>query len=109
MSPQKVKGKMTGKQLQKLLDAHGFSQRGTARRLGIGERTMRRYVAGDLPVPPLVEFAVHALILTSADPAKAAQAVPPSEVGQVREDMAELREWLAEFREALEAQAKAKK
>jgi transcriptional regulator with XRE-family HTH domain len=99
---------VTGKQLQKLLDAHGLSQRGTARRLGIGERTMRRYVAGDLPVPPVVELAVHVLILTRADPQQAARSMRPADAGQVSEDLAEVRRWLAEFRGALEATARAK-
>jgi DNA transposition AAA+ family ATPase len=50
---------MTPKQLQKFLDDAGLSQRGAAREIGIGERTMRRYIAGDLPVPRTVEFALR--------------------------------------------------
>jgi hypothetical protein len=50
---------MTPKQLQKFLDDAGLSQRGAARELDISERTMRRYIAGDLPVPRVVEFALR--------------------------------------------------
>lgn len=49
---------MTGKQLQSLLDRAGLSQRGTAKLLGINERTMRRYCAGDSAIPRTVEYAV---------------------------------------------------
>jgi hypothetical protein len=53
---------VTAKQLQKLLDSAGLSQRGAARDLDIDERTMRRYVAGDVPIPRTVEYAVRWLI-----------------------------------------------
>lgn len=49
---------MTANQLKKLLDSCGFSQRGAARDLGISERQMRRYCAGDAPVPKVVELAL---------------------------------------------------
>lgn len=49
---------MTGNQLQKLLDGAGLSQRGAAKLIGISERQMRRYVAGDAKVPLVVEYAV---------------------------------------------------
>jgi plasmid maintenance system antidote protein VapI len=52
---------MTGGQLQKLLDRAGLSQRGAAKTLGINERTMRKYVAGDAEVPRVVELAVRRL------------------------------------------------
>jgi DNA transposition AAA+ family ATPase len=50
---------MTPKQLQRFLDDAGMSQRGAAHELDIGERTMRRYIAGDLPVPRAIEFALR--------------------------------------------------
>jgi len=53
---------MTANQLRKLLDSNGLSQRGAARKLEIDERTMRRYVAGDQPVPQVVVFALRRLI-----------------------------------------------
>lgn len=54
---------MTANQLQKFLDNHGLSQRGAARLIGISERSMRRYVAGDLPVPQVVEYALRYLAI----------------------------------------------
>jgi len=52
---------MTAGQLQKLLDRAGLSQRGAAKVLGINERTMRKYVAGDAAIPKVVELAVRCL------------------------------------------------
>ena len=48
---------MTTKQLRKLLDSVGMTQRGAAMALDIHERTMRRYCAGD-PIPKVVELAM---------------------------------------------------
>jgi hypothetical protein len=42
---------MTSKQLKHLLEMVGQTQVGMARILGISDRNMRRYVAGQLPVP----------------------------------------------------------
>lgn len=53
---------MTGGQLQKLLDSAGLSQRGAAKEIGISERQMRRYIAGDAEVPKVVEYAIRWLI-----------------------------------------------
>lgn len=52
---------MTGGQLQKLLDKMGETQVGMAKRLGISDRNMRRYVSGELPIPRVVELAVRCL------------------------------------------------
>lgn len=49
---------MTALQLQRLLDRAGLSQRGAAKALEINERTMRKYVSGDSPVPKTVELAL---------------------------------------------------
>lgn len=49
---------MTGPQLQKLLDSAGLSQRGAAREIGVNERTMRKYVAGESKIPKTVELAL---------------------------------------------------
>jgi predicted transcriptional regulator len=49
---------------EKLLDllrAGQFSQRGAARELGISERAMRYYCAGDQPVPRVVLLALEHL------------------------------------------------
>jgi plasmid maintenance system antidote protein VapI len=52
---------MTGGQLQRLLDRAGLSQRGAAKALGINERTMRKYVAGDAEIPRAIEIAIRCL------------------------------------------------
>lgn len=49
---------MTGGQLQKLLDSAGLSQRGAAKEIEINERTMRKYISGESPIPKTVEYAV---------------------------------------------------
>jgi len=53
---------MTGNQLQRLLDRAKLSQRGAAKALGINERTMRKYVAGDQAIPKVVELAIVCLV-----------------------------------------------
>lgn len=53
---------MTGPDIRDLLAAAGLGQRGAARALGIDERTIRRYVAGDLPVPRIVEVALCGMV-----------------------------------------------
>jgi len=50
---------MTPAQLRTLLDRAGLSQRSAARLLCIDERTMRRYCAGEYPVPVAVEYALR--------------------------------------------------
>ena len=52
---------MTAAQLQRLLDKMGETQVGMAKRLGISDRNMRRYVSGELPVPRVVELAVRCM------------------------------------------------
>jgi hypothetical protein len=44
---------MTPKQLRAALARLGLSQRAAARLLDINERTMRKYIAGDLVIPEL--------------------------------------------------------
>lgn len=53
---------MTPDQLRKLLDKAGLSQRGAARQLDIDERTMRRYCAGEMPLPRTVEYALRWIV-----------------------------------------------
>ena len=53
---------MTPAQLRELLARAGLSQRAAARELHIDERTMRRYCAGQLPVPRVVELALAGLL-----------------------------------------------
>lgn len=47
--------------LRDRLAALGLSQRGAARALGIHERTMRKYIAGDLPTPAMLWMALDSL------------------------------------------------
>lgn len=48
-------------ELQKFLEEIGLSQRRAAFELGIDERTMRRYVSGETPVPRSIELALASL------------------------------------------------
>lgn len=48
---------MTALQLRRLLERAEMSQRAAAKELGINERTMRLYVAGDAVIPRTVELA----------------------------------------------------
>jgi hypothetical protein len=50
---------MTPAELREQLEKGGLSQRGAARELGLDERTMRKYCAGNLPVPKVVELALR--------------------------------------------------
>jgi hypothetical protein len=52
---------MTPKQLRAVLARMGLSQRGAARLLNIDERTMRKYVAGDLVIPEMLVWALRGL------------------------------------------------
>lgn len=49
---------MTSTELKELIDSSGLPQREVAKMIKIDERTMRRYIAGDLPIPGVVELAV---------------------------------------------------
>jgi len=53
---------MGGPELKKLIELAGLSQREVAKMISIDERTMRRYIAGDLPIPKVVELAVTCLV-----------------------------------------------
>jgi len=53
---------MVGPELKKLIDDSGLSQREVAKMIRIDERTMRRYIAGDLPIPGVVELAVTCVL-----------------------------------------------
>ena len=52
---------MKAEQLVALLKKIGVSQRGAARLIDINERTMRKYVSGDAPVPRTVALALERL------------------------------------------------
>lgn len=50
---------MTAAQLSKALERSGRTVRGAAKEMGIHERTLHRYLAGEAPVPKLVEIAAR--------------------------------------------------
>jgi predicted transcriptional regulator len=52
---------MTAKQFRKILEGGLITQRQAAEDLGISERNVRRYLAGDLPIPRVVELAINYL------------------------------------------------
>jgi transcriptional regulator with XRE-family HTH domain len=52
---------MTPNRLRTALARLGLSQRAAARLLGINERTMRKYIAGDLVIPELLVWALRGL------------------------------------------------
>ncbi len=47
---------MTSRQLRAALNRLGISQSEAARQLNVNNRTVRKWVAGDLPVPRTVEL-----------------------------------------------------
>lgn len=49
---------MTALQLKRVLAKAALSQRGAAKLLEINERTMRRYISGEQPIPRVVEYAL---------------------------------------------------
>lgn len=49
---------MTGAQLKRALKRVGLTQRVFARAIDISERQVRRWVAGDSPVPRVVQYAL---------------------------------------------------
>jgi transcriptional regulator with XRE-family HTH domain len=57
---------MTPAQLKRALAKAGLSQRGAAKRLEINERTMRRYISGEQPMPRVVEYALYWLSSSGA-------------------------------------------
>ena len=61
---------MNAKQFCAALDRAGLSRNQAARDLGLDPRTVRRYVAGDLPVPRVVELALLGLATLREAPAK---------------------------------------
>jgi len=53
---------VTPTELRAQLEKSGLSQRAAARELGLDERTMRKYCAGALPVPLVVELALKWIV-----------------------------------------------
>ena len=54
---------MTSQQLQHAIIALELTQNALASALDISDRTMRRYIAGDAPIPRVVELAIQYLLL----------------------------------------------
>ena len=57
---------MTAKQFQIALDRLGFTQVGFARQLEIGERSVRRWAAGQWPVPTEVAMLLNLMLDTKS-------------------------------------------
>jgi DNA-binding XRE family transcriptional regulator len=58
---------MTHQQLEAAIAQLGDTQTSLARSLDISDRTMRRYLAGDAPIPRVVDLAIaHLLNLRAA-------------------------------------------
>ena len=62
----KTKPKSDGERIRSMLDRAGLTQRAGAKALGIHERTMRKYISGELETPQLVKVALETLKPNSA-------------------------------------------
>lgn len=62
--------KMTGDQYDRVIAKLGMTQRGAARFLDIGERTSRRFAAGE-PIPRSIEMLLRAMDKHGITPADA--------------------------------------
>jgi plasmid maintenance system antidote protein VapI len=65
---------MTPKQLQRFLGDAGLTQSGAARLIGITPRHMRRFIAGDAPVPLAIEYALRWVVSQQGSKGAAARA-----------------------------------
>lgn len=54
---------MTGKQLQKLMDASGFTPVQLSKLLEIHERTVYRYISGQTPITKVIALAINYVCL----------------------------------------------
>ena len=59
---------MTPHQYATAIAKLGLSQRGAARFLGVGERTSRRWIAGEAPVPQAVAMLLRLMIRIHLSP-----------------------------------------
>jgi hypothetical protein len=55
-------GRMTPKQLRRMLDDAGLTQTMAAHLIGLTDRSMRRYTGGDVAIPRVVEYALRYVI-----------------------------------------------
>jgi hypothetical protein len=63
---------MTGDQYDDLIAELGMTQRGAARFLGIGERSSRRFAAGN-PIPPVIQILLRVMKAKGVTPEEAFQ------------------------------------
>lgn len=59
---------MTPRELQRALGSLGLSQAAMARYCDVNERTVRRYLVGDCPVPAPIVLLLRALLAYDVDP-----------------------------------------
>ena len=64
-------------EFSKAIDALGLTQVSAARFLGVDPRTCRRYVAGELPLPPAAAMLFHVML---------AHGLAPDDVGKLNGD-----------------------
>lgn len=64
---------MTPTDLRATLTRLGLSQVGAAKVLGVNDRTVRRWIAGDLEIPNPAALALHLIEKHKFDPWKAAE------------------------------------
>jgi hypothetical protein len=65
---------MNRTEFSKAIDALGLTQVGAARFLGVDPRTCRRYVAGELPLPPAAAMLLRVML---------AHGLAPDDVGKL--------------------------
>jgi hypothetical protein len=65
---------MNHTEFSKAIDALGLTQVGTARFIGVDPRTCRRYVAGELPLPPAAAMLLRVML---------AHGLAPDDVGKL--------------------------
>lgn len=54
---------MTAKRLREILKRTGITQRAAAKRIGISERQMRRYVAGTAKIPVVIDICINSMVI----------------------------------------------
>jgi DNA-binding transcriptional regulator YiaG len=59
---------MNGERLQIAIDKIGISQRGLSRLIGVGERTVRSWIADVYPVPRGVAMLLNLMVKTKTKP-----------------------------------------
>ncbi len=60
-------GSMQATRMREMLKECGLTQRGAARKLGVNERTMRHWLAGDNAIPKMAFMALETIIKKPVD------------------------------------------